>query len=149
MRTSPFPALILLAACSSTPAGTGGGTTGAAVSSSAGTSGGGHGGAGQGGGGHGGAVGACDTCAGACVDLANDAQNCGACGHACPPKQQCDRGACGMPACLVLGLICPNDHLCCGNECCPPWKMCCNVTGADAPTCVDLDAGACPSACCP
>jgi hypothetical protein len=33
------------------------------------------------------------ACAGACVDLASDAQNCGACGHVCSPGA-CSGGAC-------------------------------------------------------
>jgi hypothetical protein len=33
-------------------------------------------------------------CAGACVNLASDARNCGACGNACPAGQRCATGAC-------------------------------------------------------
>jgi GH18 family chitinase len=33
-------------------------------------------------------------CAGACVDLQTDDAHCGSCGHACPPGQHCEAGAC-------------------------------------------------------
>jgi hypothetical protein len=95
----------------------------------------------------GGAVGACTSCDGACADTANDPRHCGACGHACGADQTCDHGTCATPTCLNQGLICPTDHLCCGDQCCPSWKMCCNVPGSAAPTCVLLDAGACPTTC--
>lgn len=97
--------------------------------------------------GAGGAVGACTSCDGACVDTANDPRHCGTCGHACTADQTCDHGTCATPTCLNQGLICPTDHLCCGEQCCPAWKMCCNVPGGAAPTCVLLDAGACPTTC--
>lgn len=35
------------------------------------------------------------TCGGRCVDLSTDADNCGACGHACAAGVQCISGACG------------------------------------------------------
>lgn len=88
------------------------------------------------------------TCDGMCVDTANDPHNCGGCGHACDAaKPLCDHGECAKALCLVVGPICPNDLLCCGNECCPAWKICCNVPGSDVPTCVAADAGACPTSC--
>jgi hypothetical protein len=141
--------VVLLTACSSGSSGSTSGGGSPAVTSSSSTTTTGTGGAttGSGGAGLGGATGACSACAGACVDTQNDAQNCGACGHACPDKQHCDHGICGAPACLVQGFICPLDHLCCGDECCPAWKMCCNVPGGDKPTCISIDAGACPTTC--
>jgi hypothetical protein len=122
------------------------GSVGSGSSSSAGT--GGSSSAGTGGNaGHGGATGACATCDGACVDLASDPRHCGGCTVACDGQEICDRGACRTPSCLVVGPICPNDHLCCGDECCPSWKMCCNVPGSATATCISRDAGACPTAC--
>src|SRR5262245_60008269 len=37
-------------------------------------------------------------CSLACVNLQIDNQNCGACGHVCPPAQPCAGGVCGGPA---------------------------------------------------
>jgi hypothetical protein len=153
IRDTSFLLVILLAACDGGSSGStaGGGSASVTASSSTASSSGGAGAGGattgSGGAGLGGATGACTTCAGACVDTRNDAQNCGACGHVCPASQHCDHGVCGAPACLVQGLVCPLDHLCCGDACCPAWKMCCNVPGSDAPTCVSIDAGACPTTC--
>jgi hypothetical protein len=59
----------------------------------------------------------------------------------------CDHGACAPPPCTVVGPICPTDHVCCADACCPPWKICCNVPGASAPVCVAADAGTCPTTC--
>jgi hypothetical protein len=98
--------------------------------------------------GAGGAIGVCSSCAGACVDLANDPANCGACGHACGPSHPlCDRGQCKTAPCEVVGPICPTDLLCCGEACCPSWKSCCNVPGKASPQCLALDGGACPTTC--
>ncbi len=98
--------------------------------------------------GAGGATGACAACDGLCVDTQNDPRHCGACDHACSGATPlCDHGACSAAPCDVTGPICPLDHLCCGDACCPPWKMCCNTPGKAAPTCEDLDAGACPTTC--
>ena len=91
--------------------------------------------------------GACAVCGGSCVDTASDPHHCGACDNVCAARLVCDRGACGMPACLVQGPPCPNDHVCCGDACCPPWEMCCAALDAGAPSCVSVEAGACPSAC--
>jgi hypothetical protein len=142
-----------LAACSSGGTGTSSGSGGAgSVSASSASSSGsstassstvGAGGAA----GQGGATGACATCDTACVDLANDPRHCGGCAVACDPGQLCDRGACQTPTCLVQGPICPTDHLCCGDACCPSWKMCCNLPGSATPACISLDAGACPTTC--
>ncbi len=84
---------------------------------------------------------------GACVDVASDPRHCGGCDLPCAAHTLCDRGTCAIPLCLVVGLQCPNDHVCCGDACCPPWEMCCNVPDAAAPVCVPSDAGACPTAC--
>jgi hypothetical protein len=54
------------------------------------------------------------VCGAACVDLANDADNCGACGHACAARAACGDGACGVeptvlvapaPGCGALRLV--------------------------------------------
>jgi hypothetical protein len=97
------------------------------VSSSSASSGNGSGGA-RVDGGQGGATGACAACDAVCVDTANDPRHCGACDQACAAHTLCDRGACAVPLCLVVGLQCPNDHVCCGDA-------------------VPSDAGACPTAC--
>lgn len=116
-------------------------TTGTAIATGAGGSDGGPMGAG-------GATGACSTCDGASVDLHNDPRHCGSCGNACAPgAPTCDRGTCAAPACEIMGAICPLDHLCCGMECCPAWKICCHIPDAGSPTCVPADAGACPTSC--
>jgi hypothetical protein len=136
MRRRDWFLLTAIAACgngstsSSSGAGAGGGASAAASS------------------GQGGATGACSSCDGACADTANDPRHCGACGHACDAAHPtCDHGVCARPVCLVQGPICPLDHLCCGDACCPPWEICCNVPGGASPSCVQADAGACPTTC--
>jgi len=142
---------LLLAACTSggpgATSGSGGATTGASSSASSGSASSSSAGAGGGDAGQGGATGACTTCDGACVDVANDPRHCGGCAVTCDAAQICDHGACRTPTCLVQGPICPNDHLCCGDACCPAWKMCCSVPGSAVAACISRDAGACPTAC--
>jgi hypothetical protein len=46
-------------------------------------------------------------CGGACVDLATDPTNCGACGSPCLAGQDCARGACA----------CPSGHSVCAGRC--------------------------------
>jgi hypothetical protein len=71
-----------------------------------------------------------------CIDPANDANNCGACGNRCPPGIACQNGTCGMPCapprqtCMSMtGPVCSNlqtDPLDCGacNVVCPPGRAC-------------------------
>ena len=71
-------------------------------------------------------------CAGLCVDLDNDAKNCGACGDACKVGQVCSAGKCV--------LSCPTSQTRCGGA------------DAGAPYCANLqtdhkNCGACASAC--
>lgn len=47
------------------------------------------------------------SCGTTCIDVTSDAQNCGACGQACPTTQVCSAGVCG----------CPTDRLSCGASC--------------------------------
>jgi hypothetical protein len=43
-----------------------------------------------------------DLCEEACVDLASDDANCGACGHTCAPTSTCTKGVCGpLPTSVV------------------------------------------------
>jgi hypothetical protein len=46
-------------------------------------------------------------CEEGCADLQNDEENCGACGSACNPQQNCSSGKC----------TCPNTQSTCGNAC--------------------------------
>jgi hypothetical protein len=41
-------------------------------------------------------------CGNSCSNLGDDADNCGACGHACPPTSACIRGACGPETKVVV-----------------------------------------------
>lgn len=59
--------------------------------------------------------GAC--CNDQCVDPLTDNQNCGYCGHACPPGSTCKDGSCECEA------TCTRD--CCDGECCPEGTCCC------------------------
>jgi hypothetical protein len=44
------------------------------------------------------------VCGGACVDIANDDENCGACGRSCQPTSTCQNGVCGP---IVQSLLLP------------------------------------------
>jgi hypothetical protein len=64
------------------------------------------------------------VCAGECVDLQNDTQNCGRCGDACGEDQSCQAGSCQCAQGLALcGDACvslqTSDENCgnCGNKC--------------------------------
>lgn len=65
-------------------------------------------------------------CAGQCVFLANDAQNCGGCGVVCAPGQRCENNMCvggGFDAGAGDGgggdcrPECPSGQRCCGTRC--------------------------------
>lgn len=48
-------------------------------------------------------------CSGACVDVSNDAENCGTCGHLCAAGEVCQSGVCS--------LTCAGGATKCGNRC--------------------------------
>lgn len=86
-----------------------------------------------------------NCCSGACTDVRVDNQNCGSCGHACPPSQTCQSGKC--VACFADS-DCPSGLHCCSGACvnlqtdpnncgacgkaCPNGEQCNNGT---CPTC--------------
>jgi hypothetical protein len=49
-------------------------------------------------------------CAGLCVNLSLNEQNCGGCGIVCPAPGVCQSGACGR---CTLGLLCGGEQRCC------------------------------------
>lgn len=110
------------------------------------------------------------ACGGRCVSLADDAANCGACGHACGPRALCTAGACGCaPGTADCGGACvdtasdPANCGACGTACAAPLAFCSAAACADACgagltacglACVDtsadrFDCGACGHACAP
>ena len=61
----------------------------------------------------------CTACgANACVDLATDSANCGACGTACAGGQTCQTSACK----------CPADRAFCGSQCVAATRMACGAS---------------------
>ncbi len=102
-------------------------------------------------------------CRGACVDSAtwaDDAANCGGCGHACAPGLTCKQGACTDPAtgeppawtCVDPGHACPPGFFCVIDACLPQTcngdgdgLLCPMATGRQvghccAGSCIDLFA---------
>ena len=86
-------------------------------------------------------------CGGACVDLQNDASNCGGCGIACGGGTGCVRGACVCPASAATA---------CGGRCVdrqsdPVNCGACGVTCSTGTSCqagrCAATAGSCPSSC--
>lgn len=148
---------LLFLACGGTTVGTG--TTGSGGAGTTGTTG--SGGAGGSstvttttGTGTGDCAPGCDLgfscCGGACVNLANDIKNCGACGQACladPPF--CAAGTCADPPCDAV-VVCSGAQFCCGATCCDEGLLCCDVQGpgpSGGPKCVAPDNGTCPRGC--
>ena len=84
-------------------------------------------------------------CAGACVSLLSDLNNCGACGEICGEYQSCMQGVCTCPTgelrcdarctqvatdyqnCGACGVRCPEGELCAAGSCVP------NTTGCTPP----------------
>jgi hypothetical protein len=65
-------------------------------------------------------------CAGHCVDLLQDSNNCGDCGIACAPGWFCCKGSCcpaGTTCCD--GRCCPINQTCCRGVCCGSGEFCC------------------------
>ena len=72
-------------------------------------------------------------CKGKCVDLGNDAKNCGACGVVCPTGYTCVAGACVLKSCPAGQVMCngkcvdlvsdPTNCGACGMVC--PTKYTC------------------------
>ncbi len=109
----------------------------------------------------GGAV--CDDVCG--VDLLGDANNCGACGNACPSGASCVGGVCSCPkgdtvcggacvdantnpnSCGACGNFCPFGGSCAGGSCsCPSGDAVCSGACADETTDAN-NCGACGSVC--
>ena len=110
------------------------------------------------------------TCSGVCTSTAQDAANCGACGHACASGESCTAGKCGAPACQadlarcsgvcvdvgtdrqncgVCGNACGAAESCLAGKCVAP---CPASTAACSGACVVLatdrtNCGACGNAC--
>jgi hypothetical protein len=93
-------------------------------------------------------------CGGKCVNLANDINNCGACGVACPGENPyCNNGATCMkiPPCLPeTPPMCGGGGFCCMDVCCKPGQLCCDVNmggPVGGPKCYDPVDGTCPGGC--
>lgn len=90
-------------------------------------------------------------CGGACVNLHNDAANCGACGHACGANQLCAGGICFSP-CTAPQTLCAGgctnlltDSANCGacGNACPPGAACVNGKCITCPSGQTFCGGAC------
>ncbi|HMR80572.1 MAG TPA: hypothetical protein PKD61_35930, partial [Polyangiaceae bacterium] len=104
-------------------------------------------------------------CAGACVDAATDANNCGACGSVCASGAVCVKGTCACPDTQTLcggacadtnadasncgdcGQTCLSGGLCLAGKCaCPDAQMECGGACVDAERDV-ANCGSCGNAC--
>jgi hypothetical protein len=89
------------------------------------------------------------------VNTNNDPMNCGTCGTRCTgAKSLCSGGACVQPTCGTTVELCPPDSFCCGNACCAPGALCCQVDGpvsGGPPSCFQPTAAqpTCPQGCAP
>jgi hypothetical protein len=100
-------------------------------------------------------------CGTGCVDLANDAANCGSCRNACaanevcqggrcvcaPPSSLCGGACCAPGSVCCGGACCAPGSVCCGGACCAPGSMCCGVPGVCGSPCPD-GIHCCPSGKC-
>lgn len=90
------------------------------------------------------------TCCGdACVNTANDIDNCGGCGIRCEGTfPYCDNGTCGTPSCNE-DVECGNGEQCCAGACCSAGSLCCVVPGGPVapPFCTEPAQGTCPAGC--
>lgn len=68
-------------------------------------------------------------CGDVCVNPGNDILNCGECGKQClGGSPYCDNGTCGKPPCTTPQQ-CGPAGTCCGDTCCKPGEICCDVPG--------------------
>lgn len=90
-------------------------------------------------------------CGGACVNLANDVLNCGACGVTCTADTPfCDATACAPNPCEAPPPTCGPGGSCCGTVCCAAGQLCCEVNMGGpsmGPQCFDPVNGTCPGGC--
>jgi hypothetical protein len=71
-------------------------------------------------------------CSGACVALAADVTNCGACGHTCEAGQTCTLGACAFSDaenCGAFGRACATGERCVQERCVADLYLACFNTG--------------------
>ncbi len=80
-------------------------------------------------------------CGEACVNVQNDRDHCGTCGHACAAGQSCAMGACA--------LVCPSPQVACGGLCTitATDRFNCGMCGRACPAGQVCSAGACSLDC--